>query len=279
MNSNTVIISGVAVVGAIILYEIGKKIQEDQGEGPGNYQAGGKWVNPNWIPHDPIKKPYQPGGNVKVPSCERWDETLQLFVNAGSPALDESPQACFDALSQNDIPRYVNKDFTVSFEAQNPLSSDPSEWGTCYFRNSDGSFSRFPAGAIVNQSDRLCFAAGQSLGTQGAYFTTNAGFTTYNPNYSYWSPDISSVKPAANLMIYDRIPIVPTSSSYCEELVGLDNYAGQIWAHTNYSSRFDGNAQGCVAVSDPFTQRYSQNGTLVYQNPYDKSMIQTQRLV
>lgn len=246
-------------------------------------------LDPNWPGGKPVGIDSPVNVHDVVPSCEIWDPTIQLFIRTHDPSWSESKERCFTnavGTSPSTAPqkflRYVDEEGKLWFNVENPLQTDPNEFGTCYFRDSKTSkLYSFPGFAPVNGSDRLCFAAGIKVEDAGQIFRNKqTGHVSYNPAIDADgiaklisdNPDFDWARPGD---IPDAVSL--PQGSYCEELRTL-NFAGSdpskyrsVWVHSNASSAFDADVNACTAKNYRFID--PKTNQIVYRNPETGSLI------
>jgi len=244
-------------------------------------------LDPNWPGGKPVGIDSPVNVHDVVPSCQIWDPQIQLFVKTHDPSWSESKERCFTNAVGTSAPvvqdyrkllRYVDVNGKIYFNMENPLQTDPDQYGTCYFKdqNTNKLFS-FPGFAPVNGSDRLCFAAGVKVDDAGLIFRNKtSGHITYNPALDLQqirtllsiNPDFSWASPGD----VDNVIALPNTGTYCEELKIIpDAQRSQVWAHTKDSAAFDSDVNACTNNKYRFID--PARNAIVYQNPETGQLI------
>lgn len=262
------------LIAGLLLYKRAKNnefaaaVKKDDDEG----------IDPNWKSGAPI----QSSGPVDThdphrPSCQVWDDDIQLFVNSGDVDSDNSQQVCWQKNDDSKQPRYVDKDGKISFRTDDPLSEPPGNRGICHF-DSNGQDDTFPdiiAVAPPNRSERLCFAATGDPSEVPKWFINSAsGKITFSPNY------VAGDDPTLDLLSdFDAHPEAALGS-YCEQQVPLVqstiNETINVWAPTTEVSTFS-DVDSCLNHPSQVPIRFHNKKTkqLVYKNPFTGEKIMT----
>lgn len=244
-------------------------------------------LDPNWPGGKPVGIDKPVNVHDIVPSCEIWDPTIQLFVRTHDPSWSESKERCFTnavGTSSSTAPekflRYVDAEGNLFFNKENPLQTDPDEYGTCYFKdNKTEKLFSFPGFAPVNGSARLCFAAGVKIEDAGQIFRDKkSGQVNYNPALDFDRiNDLISNNPDLNWAQVgtagDAVPL-PKTGPYCEELRGFNFGTDQFrstWLHSQASSQFDPDVNACTSKKYRWVDPSSNQ--IVYQNPETGTLI------
>ncbi len=299
MASSQLLLSGAVVAAVYYLYSQGKKILQNNS----SEQPPLDGLDPNWKGGAPINvdKPVDP--HAGLPSCQIWDDDIQLFVQTSNPAWNKDAQTCFSNATSTTLTdpaggstpllRYVDLQNNVSFNREDPLATSPAEAGVCYFTDENNGFYSFPGYAPVNASARLCFNAGDSIAQSGKMFyqspapqwinvrwhpnldinditsllTTNPSFVWAVPSYFYggaYTPP--EVQPAAG-------------QPYCEMEWGYNThtsnnatFTGKFWLHNSESAAYDSDVNACTAAGMRYVDP-TQN-LIAYQNPETKTIVQ-----
>jgi hypothetical protein len=274
-----------AVVGAVVfLYIQGKKVLDNRVKGQDPTRDG---LDPNWPGGKPINIDNPVDVHDYVPSCQIWDEDLQLFVRATNDAtLSDNGQTCFASFTQQDpttglfpLMRYVDKTGNITFNVENPIQADPSMFGKCYFQDSDGKAFLQDGFAAPNAAKRLCFAAGDNFTNAGKLFVRQnptevswnpmmtlqdiQDFVAKNPSYQWATPKTGAYVPP------------PPNTTWCEEKVmGTDqnNEPEMFYIHTQNSSANDSNVNACVGTGGRFVD--PKQNSIAYRNPNTGAVIQ-----
>jgi hypothetical protein len=213
------------------------------------------------------------------PSCQVWDETLQLFLNAGDVASDMNINNCFRKANDNptNIYRYVDKDGKLFWkndqdEWLNNISTEES--GHCLFWEQGAYRPRFASQAVINRGERMCFGIG------GQKFVRKDGVATYNPNISYDSSTVAQFDELSDSSLATDVTAKPANSAFCESAIASNNNV-TIWGHTTASAAGDGSVQNCLKLTGTtrfptFRWRDDLNNKFVYNNPNTNKLVQVQ---
>lgn len=174
--------TGVGLASAYLIIRFWKKKRT---EDPGSDPLGADGNDPNFPGGKPIYPQHPHDSNdFKIPSCQIYNPTLNLFENLGNPALDKSVDACFDNVAQGSEVRYVDENGKLHW--LNDSIFNPAEVsGTCFFLDRNNKIFSFPPFEPVNRSQRTCFNASDTIGGSAAFFAP-----TPNPGVRIWNPEI-----------------------------------------------------------------------------------------
>lgn len=281
MASNQLLLSGAVVAAIYYLYVQGKKILENQDNDSGQVPAQ-DGLDPNWPGGKPIGVDNPVNVHDVVPTCQVWDDNIQLFVKTSNPDWSKKDaQYCFTNATAPDLPapdggpapllRFVDATGNISFNRENPLAVAPSEYGTCFFTDKNNTFYSFPGYAPVNGSARLCFNAGDTIDQSGKLFQQEVGS---GQNFR-WNPELdfdqiyalvaanAAINPAfeaatpstVNSALGSSITPVTVSPNqpYCEmEWYGVSNWGTQnvltdeFWVHDTLTAPYDNDQKSCL---------------------------------
>lgn len=276
-------VSVAALAGAVALYQYSKTKTEEQEKK--DKEASELGFNPNWKHGAPIQR----GDPVDThdahqPSCQVWDNDIQLFVNSGNKDADADQQLCWQ---QNNDPtkvtevRYVDKDGKISFKTGDPFGEPAADRGNCYFITEDGQVDTFPdifEVAPPNRSQRLCFASGTESSEKPFYFISGDGTITMGPDLTadsgkdYVDTFLQGYTPSKTL-----VAETDADASYCEEKIPFTNPAGKevsAWALTQASSTFT-DVGSCLSSGLDSRFRDNKQQQFIYENPFTKEQIMT----
>jgi hypothetical protein len=288
LSGGELALSLAAAAGLYYMYYEGKKLLggKTPSDDPGYPDSG---INPNWKPGAKIKPPNSINYHTeKVPTCQVWVESSQLFEDTGDAEADGSQDACF-VKYQNYLARYVDEQKQPHFNVENPLvDNNPKDHGLCILQQG-GQWTSYAGPAPLNINERLCFAASEQLENQGIIFWDTQGDNSFsiNPNVAYgdgrynWNYIPSGLDSQANFT-YAAIPAggwannkawaAPPMGGHCEEKVMYDLY--EFWAHTTDMTQFDSSMSSCLNNSNP-NYRWNDGENLVYYDSLSKNLVQT----
>lgn len=272
VGASELLLSAAGIAGAVFLYQWSVRL------------AAKKNYNLPWDPNDGLDPNYAGGKKIYpkhpvdshdmfVPTCQIWNDESQIYENAGNPKWDGSADECFANIPNEKAPRYVDSKGVVTFKtAEGGLDAPITERGLCYFWDPKGGLFSLPDhGTIINppnRDQRLCFSAGEKIGQTGRFFVRTRDNQTFTNPEVPWEVD-SPLNPT--FVPGDSDTYVPKDYklSQCQlykQLVSPTKGTMQAWLHTQYSSGFDNNQQGCLFNGGG---RYWDvpNKRIVYVNP------------
>lgn len=269
--------AGTLIVGLFIYKRAKEKqfaaaVQKDDDEG----------IDPNWKHGAPIER----SGPVDThdshrPSCQVWDDDIQLFVNSGDVDSDNSQQVCWQKNDDSKQPRYVDKDGNISFRTDDPFNEPPEKRGVCHFDSSgqDDTFPDIIAVAPPNRSERLCFASTGDPSEVPKYFVNSTtGQITFAPEYvADASVDgVGSLSDDYGVQLQSETDM---TASFCEQKVPVvltDGSLVNTWGNTAATMNLN-TVDSCLDANlSPQTRFHDRKTkTLVYKNPFTGEKIST----